>query len=195
VEAWGKRNTASTESWLMPACNPWGSAEFTFGGAWTHAEGATRFTEQVVQLKTLFRPYEPGGWGVGLAVGTLRHLQRETARGWPGDAYAYVPVSVAIGSDDLVLHVNAGAARHRDAGRTVATWGLGAEARLSERMSLISEAFAADRGRPFFQAGLRLSLVPSRLQLDATYGDRLAPDSRERWFALGLRFLSPPWLP
>ena len=195
VESWARRNVDSTEFWALPACNPWGGAELTLGGSWANVDGATHFAAQVVQAKTLFRPYEPGGWGVGLAVGTFRYLQRERENGWPGDAYFYVPVSVAVGSDDLVMHVNAGASHHRDESRTVATWGLGAEARLSERLYFIPETFATDRGRPFFQAGLRYWVIPSRVQVDATYGNRLVSDSRERWFSLGLRLLSPPWFP
>ena len=195
VESWARRNVDSTELWALPACNPWGNAELTFGGAFTNAGGHTRFTDNQAQVKTLFRPYEPGGWGVGVAVGTLRRLQRDTARGWPGDAYFYVPLSFAAGSDDLVLHVNAGASRHRDEGRTQATWGLGAEARINPRLYFIPETFSNDRGRPFFQAGLRFWVVPDRMQVDATYGNRLVSESRERWFSIGVRLLSPRWFP
>ena len=195
VETWVKRNVESTELWALPACNPWGPVELTFGGARTNEGGSSHLTDTVIQAKTLFRPYEPGGWGVGLAVGALRRVRRETANDWPGDAYLYVPLSFAVGSDDLVMHVNAGAARHRDEGRTQGTWGVGAEARLSPRLYFIPETFGNDRGRPFFQAGLRLWLVPDRMQVDATYGNRLAADSRERWFSIGVRLLSPPWFP
>lgn len=195
VESWAKRNEASSEFWALPACNPWGNAELTFGGARTNAEGRTRFTDNVAQVKTLFRPYEPGGWGVGVAVGTMRRLQRETARDWPGDAYFYVPASFAVGSDDLVVHVNGGAAHHRDEQRTQATWGVGAEARINPRLYFIPETFSTDRGRPFFQAGLRFWVVPDRMQVDATYGNRLVSDSRERWFSIGVRLLSPRWFP
>src|SRR3954468_71370 len=90
LETWMRRNVESTEAWALPACNPWGNAELTIGGGFTNAQGETHFTDQVLQVKTLFKPYEPGGWGVGIGVGTIRRLQRETARGWPGDAYFYV---------------------------------------------------------------------------------------------------------
>ena len=195
LETWTKRNTDSTELWALPACNPWGGAELTFGGALTNAEGATRFTDQLVQAKTLFKPYEPGGWGVGLAVGSVRRLRGEASRRWPGDAYFYVPFSIAAGSDDVVLHVNAGAAHHRDERRTQSTWGLGAEVRLHPSVYFIPETFSTDRGRPFYQAGFRFWVVPERVQVDATFGNRLVSESRERWFSVGMRLLSPPWFP
>ena len=195
LEAWVRRDAGATEYWALPACNPWGNAELSFGGALTRAEGRTRFSDNQAQAKLLFKPYEPGSWGVGAAVGTARRLQRQTARGWPGDAYFYVPVSFDAGSDELVLHVNAGAAHHRDEHRTQATWGLGAEARINPRLYFIPEAFALDRGRPFFQAGLRFWVVPDRMQVDATYGNRLVSESRDRWFSIGMRLLSPRWFP
>jgi hypothetical protein len=195
LETWARRNVESTEFWALPACNPWGGAELTFGGAVTNLDGESHLTDNLIQVKTLFRPYEPGDWGVGFAVGTIRRPHRESANSWPGDTYFYVPVSVALGSDDVVLHVNGGAAHHRDERRTIGTWGLGAEVRITDRVYFIPETFALDRGRPFYQAGLRYWLIPSRVQVDATFGNRLVSETGERWFSIGMRLLSPPWFP
>lgn len=195
VEAWVRSNRDSTEAWALPACNPTGDFELTFGGARVRENGEWAFTDHQLQAKTLFKPYEPDGWGVGLAVGTVRHPRRETARGWPGDGYGYIPFSVALGSDDHVLHVNAGAVRKRDENRTQGTWGVGLEARLTPRVFFIPETFALDRGRPFFQAGLRVWIVPDRVQMDATYGNRFGGDTSERWFSVGMRLLTPAFLP
>jgi two-component system sensor histidine kinase TctE len=195
VESWVRRGREATEYWALPACNPTGHFEVTFGGARTHADGATSFTDQLIQVKTLFRAYEPGGWGVGLGAGTVRHPRRELARGWPGDAYLYVPFSIAAGSDDWVVHANLGAVHRRDAGRTQLTWGLGHEIRIAPRAYFIPEIFRSEQGRPFYQAGIRYWLLPGRLQMDGTFGDRLSSSSRERWVSVGFRVLSPPFLP
>lgn len=196
VESWVRRNRDSTEMWALPACNPWGPVELTMGGAFTREGGDTRFTDHQVQAKTLIRPYEPGGWGIGFAAGTVRHPAREQARGWPGDVYAYIPASVSAAADDaVVLHFNVGAVHRRDERRTVSTAGIGMEARVSPVAYFIPEVFLSDRGRPCYQAGLRYWLVPDRLQVDATFGNRLVSDSRDRWFSIGLRVLSPPFLP
>jgi len=195
LETWARRNADSTDYWAVPACNPWGNAELAFGGAITRARGRARFSDNQVQAKMLLKPYETGGWGVGAALGTMRRLQREAARNWPGDTYFYVPVSFDAGSDELVLHVNAGAAHLRDEHRTQPTWGVGAEVRVTPRLQFLPETFATDRGRPFFQASLRYEIVPDRVQVDASYGNRLASESRERWFSIGMRLQSPRWFP
>lgn len=195
VESWIKRNRNSTEAWALPACNPTGNVELTFGGARTWANGEAAFTDHVVQAKTIFKPLEPDGWGIGLAVGTFRHPHRAAARGWPGDLYAYSPISVSFASDAWVVHVNVGATRRRDEQRTQGTWGLGNEIRLRDDLILIPELFGNDRGRPFYQAGIRYWVVKDRVQIDMTYGNRLASDTAERWISVGLRLLSPPILP
>ncbi|HXS53955.1 MAG TPA: hypothetical protein VN782_15580 [Usitatibacter sp.] len=193
VESWVKDSRASTEYWALPACNPTGKLEITAGGARTSGDEAG-LTDKEVQAKTIFRPLEEG-WGFGLALGTLVHPREERSRAWPGNPFFYVPVSVKVRGDDWLVHVNAGATRDRDAARTLVTWGLGNEVRLARSTFLIAEAYASDRSRPFWQAGLRHWIVKDRVQMDATYGDRLASGSRERWLTVGLRLLSPPFLP
>lgn len=194
LESWAKWNRESTELWALPACNPTGNLELTFGGARTRADGASALTDVVAQVKTIFRPLEEGV-GIGLAAGTIRHPHRESARGWPGDPYVYMPVSVKAAGEEWVVHLNLGATRHRDEGRTVTTWGFGNEIRVSPRLFVIPEVFESDRGRPFYQAGLRYWVVQDRVQIDATYGNRLARDTAERWFSVGLRLIGPPFLP
>ena len=195
VESWIKRNRESTEFWALPACNPTGNAELTFGGARTREDGHDAFTDNLVQAKTIIRPLEANGWGAGFAVGTVRHPRREIANGWPGDMYFYVPVSVSYADDWWVLHLNAGALRVRDEKRTVATWGVGNEIKLRDDLFFIPEVFHNEVGRPFYQVGVRYWVVKDRMQMDATFGNRLASDTAERWFSIGLRLLSPPFLP
>jgi len=196
VESWIRFNRGSTEYWALPACNPLGLFELTYGGARIHEDGAgSAFTDNIVQVKTIVKPLETNGWGWGIAVGTDRHLHREEANGWPGDAYAYVPVSFSFRDDEVALHLNAGVANRRDLKRQIGTWGIGSEIRLHETLYFIPETFANDRGRPFAQAGLRYWIVKDRLQMDATVGNRLSGDTAERWFSVGLRVLSPPFLP
>jgi len=195
VESWVRRNRDSTEFWALPACNPTGGVELTFGGSIVREMGESRFTDHQVQAKTVLRALEPDNWGVGFAAGTVRHLRRDTARGWPGDAYFYVPVSVAFSGDTWVVHLNAGAVNRRDERRTLATWGIGNEIRLRDDLYFIPEVFRSERGRPFYQVGARYWLVKDRLQIDATFGNRAASGDAERWFSIGLRLLSPPFLP
>jgi hypothetical protein len=195
VESWVRRNVDSTEFWALPACNPTGHFEFTLGGARTWEHGESAFTDLQIQAKTVVRPLETDGWGVAFAAGTVKHPRRETANGWPGDAYFYVPVSIAFNNDQWVVHLNAGAVNRRDEKRTLATWGLGNEIRLRDDLYFIPEIFRSDFGRPFYQVGFRYWVVKDRLQMDATYGNRAVSDTGERWFSIGFRLLSPPFLP
>lgn len=190
LESWVKKNPDSTETWALPACNFTGNLELTLGGAVTREAGRAQISDVVMQGKTLFKPLATNGWGMGLAVGTVRHPQADT-RDW----YAYVPTSFSFRDDAVVVHTNLGWQREGETRRDRLTWGLGTEARLAERTWLIAETFGQDQGKPFHQLGLRHWLVPDRVQLDATYGNRNGGGNGERWFSIGLRLISVPFLP
>jgi hypothetical protein len=194
LETWTRLNRDSTEYWALPACNPFGNVEITFGGGRTRGDGATRFTDELIQAKTLLRPLDERGLGVGLAFGTVRHPHRATGNGWPGDPYAYVPISASFMDGAWVSHVNIGATRRSDERRTVAAWGLGQEVRLRPDLYFIPEIFHTDPGRPSYQVGLRYWILENVLQADATYGNRLVPDTDARWFSIGVRILTPAFL-
>ena len=189
LESWVKKNPDSTEYWALPACNFTGNLELTFGGARTREDGTIRTTDVVMQGKTLFKAMDTDGWGIGLAAGTVRHPQADT-RDW----YAYVPTSFSFRDDAVVVHTNVGWLREGEPRHNRLTWGLGTEAQLTERTWLIAETFGQNQGKPFHQLGLRHWLVPDRIQLDATYGNRNGGGG-ERWFSIGLRLLSVPFLP
>jgi hypothetical protein len=194
VETWARRNPDTTEWWALPACNPTGNLEITVGGARTWGGDDAGLADKVVQVKTLFRSLEEN-WGAGIAAGTIIHPHGEASASWPGDPYLYFPVSFKARGDDWIVHLNAGATRDRDAKRTFATWGFGNEIRLNERLFVIAETFATDDSRPFWQGGLRFWIAKDRVQMDATYGNRMTAQTGERWFTVGLRLLSPPFLP
>jgi hypothetical protein len=192
VESWVRSNQGSKEYWALPACNFTGNLELTLGGARTADAEGTRTTDIVLQGKTLFKPMDTNGWGIGLAVGAIRH---------PGDGrnvselYSYVPVSFSYLNDKVFLHTNVGVLRNNVTSSTRATWGVGTEIQLGERTWLIAETFKQQEGRPFFQAGVRHWIVPNRAQIDATMGNRFGSHTDERWFSIGLRLLSPAFLP
>jgi len=196
VESWVRRNQDSTEAWALPACNPTGNLEITFGGARTWFRGDdNHFTDNQFQLKTVLVPLETNGLGVALAAGLLRRPHREVETGWPGDYYFYVPISKSFADDAWVVHVNVGAQWHADEKRTQGTWGLGNEIKLRDDLFFIPEVFGNDRGRPFYQVGVRYWVVKDRMQVDTTYGNRMVSGTAENWISVGLRLLSPPFIP
>jgi len=194
VETWMRHNEDSTEYWALPACNPWGNLEITFGGARTHDAEGDAFTDHVLQAKTVLKRLE-SGWGAALTLGTNRRAHRESANGWPGDAYVNVPFSVPVKGDAWIAHVNVGAQHRRDEGRTLATWGFGNEVRLRDDLYFIPEIFRNEHGRPFYQLGVRYWAVKGVLQVDATFGNRAVSDADEHWVSIGLRILTPAFLP
>jgi len=192
VESWIRTNRGSREYWALPGCNFTGNLELTLGGARTSDAEGLRTSDIQLQGKTLFRAMDTDGWGIGLAVGALRH---------PGDGrkvgewYSYVPVSFSLNHDKAFVHANVGMIRNNNTSSTRATWGVGTEIQLGERSWLVAESFKQNEGQPFFQAGVRYWIVPNRVQVDATVGNRMGSSSRERWFSIGLRLLSPAFLP
>jgi len=192
VESWARRNQDGTnEFWAQPACNFTGNLEVTVGGAVTRESGgSTRGSAQVLQGKTLFKPLDANGWGWGLALGTMRDPGAGGGRNW----YGYVPASFSFLDDRFVLHANVGWQRDQGTRRNHVTWGLGSEAQLSERTFLIAETFGAADGKPHYQMGVRYWLVPERVQVDTTYGNRFGGGG-DRWISVGLRLLSPAFLP
>ena len=168
VESWVRTNRSSKEYWALPACNFSGNLEVTFGGAITSDAAGSGTTDVVLQGKTLFKTLEPDGWSVGLVMGGIRH---------PGGAKRVGVLHNTITSSSR------------------GTWGVGTETAFAERTWFIAEAFQQKEGRPFFQAGVRHWIVPNRVQIDATYGNRFGSASDERWFSIGVRLLSPAFLP
>lgn len=195
VESWVKFNRDSTEYWAQPACNFTGNLELTLGGARGKDDAGTQTTDIVIQGKTLFKTLEPNGWSWGLAVGNVRRPPIHTSSNLIGDLYAYVPVTFSFRDDRVLLHTNLGWLHEKEAHKHRMTWGVGTEAQLTESAWLIAETFGQNQGKPFYQMGLRYWLVPNHVQVDATYGNRAGSSTQERWFSIGLRLLSPAFLP
>ncbi len=194
VESWVRRSGGSSEYWALPACNLL-DVEVALGGAHGRDETGALKTEVVAQAKTIIRPLEPDGWGWGVAVGNLNHPSVDSARAMLGDVYFNLPASFAFRGDDFVLHLNAGVLRERATAQGRATWGIGSETRLGERLFLIAESFGQGGSGGFGQLGLRWWLLPERLQLDVTGGARLGERMDGRWMSLGLRVLTDAFLP
>lgn len=185
-DSWVQKNRHSTEMWAMPACNFTGNVELAAGGALTREAGHTHASDLALQGKTLFKPMEPNGWGVGLAAGMVRY-PKANARDW----YALIPVSFSLRDDDLLVHTNLGWLRDGRERQDRMTWGLGAELQLTQRVGLTAETYGQDRGKPFYQFGVRHWLAPERVQLNASYGNRNG--GGDRWFSLGLSFFTAPF--
>lgn len=181
LETYALRADAVREFWATPACNAGGDWELAAGGAWAE-DGARRDHYGRLQAKTVFKPLEAGGWGIGLVLAD----QFRSGRGLDGDLSANVPLSFSLRGDSVLLHLNAGVVRTQFRRHTDASWGLGAEFKLDERNSLTAEAFGQQRAGSRYQFGYAHALIPDRLQVDATWGQRLTRGAGETMVTLGL---------
>ncbi len=188
LESWTRRYRDRSENWALPACNPTGNFEITAGGGHFRADGLPGSSDQVLQGKTLLRPLQTDDWGWGLAAGMVRHLSTQAGPNLLGNHYVYAPVSASWLGDKVVLHANLGWLRERQTQRELTTWGLGVEYWAHARWMLIAESFGDDRQKPFVQTGLRFSVIPGLLQIDATWGTQPHAGAGARWTSFGLRY-------
>lgn len=193
VESWVKTNRGSREYWALPACNFTGNLEVTLGGALTSNATGSETSDVVLQGKTLLKPLETNGYGIAFAAGYAAHPAAQNGRTL-GDPYFYMPASFSFADDRLVLHVNAGAKHIRAEGKARATWGLGSETMITPRVFLIAETFGETRANASYQFGVRFWIVPNHVQVDTTYGNQYGDKHDARWFSVGLRLLSVPFL-
>lgn len=187
VETWVHMHREQREFWALPACNPGGNFELTFGGALAYADGRKQSGAMLVQGKTLFKPLDTNGWGLGLAAGYATPPGSEQS----GSPYFYIPLSFSLADDQLVIHTNLGNLRERETRKNRLTWGVGGELQATERLYVIAESYGQDQGSAFFQTGLRYWLMPGHIQVDTTYGSRFGQIHQERWFSIGLRLITP----
>lgn len=187
VETWTHLHGDQREWWALPACNPGGNFELTMGGALAWNKGQQESGATVIQGKTLFKPLETNGYGIGLAVGYASQPGNSHA----SNPYFYVPASFSLADDRLVIHTNLGYTREREHKENRLTWGLGSELQVLPHTYLIAESYGQDKGNPFFQVGIRHWIVPNHVQIDTTYGNQFGHIGEQRWFSIGLRLISP----
>jgi len=175
-----QRRLDEREFWFLPACNPWG-AELTLGHMRvdSKATGDTRTT--ILQAKTLLKPLATNGSGFAFTLGMLA--------GAANSPYLNAIGSFSFADDRVVLHANAGAIRDNVARISRGTWGLGAEVLLAApRWYGILESYGQRGEKPTLHTGLRVWIVPNRLQVDTTVGRQQSAPER-RFGTIGLRVL------
>jgi hypothetical protein len=192
LESWLRFNHGGTQRTLSPACSPVGGLELNASAMFERDTQGMFLSEGQLQGKYLLTPVRDDGYIVSLVMGAVRQKEgeeREPSWGY----FTKVPVSFVFGDGDVLLHTNWGVRRHQGDKTTRLTWGIGNETRLNARFTLLGEVFGEDKGKPLFQAGLRTTLIPEKVELDLTYGNRSDFPTDERFVLLGLRLISPAW--
>lgn len=193
AESWIKTNRGSREYWALPACNFTGNLELTLGGARTGNAAGSETSDLVLQGKTLLKSLETNGYGIAFAAGYAGHPASHGGRPL-GGPYFYMPLSLSLADDRVVLHANLGAKHLREDRSNRGTWGIGSETMITPRAYLIAETFGESRDKASYQFGLRYWIIPNHVQIDTTYGNQYGSKRDARWFSVGLRLLSVPFL-
>ncbi len=188
VETFYKRQERFNESefWFLPACNPLG-AELTLGTIRLNSDVLGDARSVVMQGKTLLKPLETNGAGFALTLGMLR-VTPDAMRS------VHSPYFNAIGSfsfadDKVIVHTNLGGIQDKVANLARGTWGVGAEIQLAPpRWIGILEAYGQRGDKATLHTGLRIWIVPNRVQVDATVGFQNSSPER-RFHSIGLRLL------
>ena len=188
LESWMRIYPDSKELWALPACNPTGNLEFTVGGGRARHEDAPATSDYVFQAKTLFRPLETNDWGIGFAVGTIRHPEINPGPNMLGNTYAYIPLSVSLNDDKVILHANLGWLKDKASGQNNLSWGVGSEFKLHAKLLGIAETFGDNRSMSYGQVGVRYSVRPDLFQVDATIGQQLSGPGKNHWVSFGIRY-------
>lgn len=187
LETWARVYENSSEIWALPACNPSGNFEVTLGEGISHDDHVATTRDYIAQIKTLFKPLETNGWGIGLAAGRVFHPEIKPGPNLFGNTYLYVPASFSFNDDKLVIHANLGVLKEHKTNSVKTTYGIGSEYRLTSSLLGIAELFGDDKQKPFMQFGFRYSVVPDFLQFDGTLGQWLGGKSEDAWLSFGIR--------
>ena len=188
-----ERTADGSTYWMLPACNFTGNLELTIGGAWTYKARSTRNSQVVLQGKTVFKPLETNGWGLGLAAGTLWHPQDSNHRAY--ELYAHLPATLSFQDDRILVHGNLGWSRDSADRLNHLQWGAATELEVIKPLSVFTEVFGKERGHPSFQFGFWYWIVPERMHVNAACGNRFGTPADGYWFSVGLSLFSKPFLP
>ena len=188
LESWTFQSRSTKRYWLVPACNPFGNLELQVGFAREQPDDAPRHNDYVLQAKTLLKPLEENGWGIGL-VGSAARFGGGDERTWGYSAL--VAVSRSLDDNRARLHGNAGAVYVYRTRHLGGLWALAGEFDVTERVTAVAEVLGvAGEGR-LAQVGARLWIVPDRVQIDGSVGRTNFSGRTESFFTLGIYLATP----
>lgn len=195
LETWGQYSHQIGEFWAIAGCNFIYDVEISFGGllsnepTQTMSDHKTKWSGRkfVIGAKKVLKDLETDGYSFGLALGNAYNFRQLKN---PNDFYLYAPISKAFFDNRLFVHANLGyKLEHNPFSEHIYNIGLGLEQEVSQRVWILAESIYERLDTPKYQFGLRIWLMPDRIQLDGTYGN--AFKGGQSWVSVGLRFLGP----
>ena len=184
-----QRSLGERELWFLPACNPGGYAELTLGGTRTDNNESGRSSSTIAQAKFLLQPLKTNGYGAAISLGAQNTRPFVATGDTKWNPYFNLIGSRSLLDDRLFVHLNLGTIKDRVRDVATGTWGLGTEIVFTPRLIGIVETYGQTSERPNRQIGLRLWIIPDKLQIDGTYGMQSGYTPDRRWNSVGIRAL------
>lgn len=190
IEAWHRwTDNGGHEGWGIPACSVSEHLELAIGGARYRGEGEGH-GKLLLQAKTVLWRAADERWSVGAVASWVRDNGRRSEEGDGFHEFAGLGLlSFRHPNDLLRVHANAGWVRSRNEFSTSA-WGTAVEYDFAESWTLLGEAYRDSPGRPFYQAGIRFTMVQDRVELFVSGGDRIGGERSEWFVKFGVRMQS-----
>jgi hypothetical protein len=185
VEAWAMRVGDRREFVLSPeyAFSPTDSIQFALGRM--RERGGERSDGGEIEFKHLFNRIAREGWGWGLALAVT--AERPRGERWKGDAIALrLPISLALGEEGALLHLNAGVEKARDTRRS-----LGGSIAFEQPLPWRSTGFvevARGDGVTLWHAGVRHWIRRERIAFDLGLVRERGDDERRGGVVIGIGF-------
>ncbi len=196
LELWFAHGRGDRTLWANPGCNPFGSTEFSLGGAHARDDDGGRVTVVAWQVKQLLRAFDARRPGFALALRGERDPR--VHGGGPrlqGDTELKAIATWPLAGEAWLLHTNLGALRQRVGGeaplwRTRATWAAALDAEVLPATRASVETHGSGPQRAHWQAGLRHDLREG-LQVDFAFGAQVGRWNTTRQANVGLVFVAP----
>lgn len=179
VETWWQRDSGESSLWLVPACN-FANVEWALGGAKTTAGEKNEFA---LSAKTELRQLQPNDYGITVEVGH----EFPAGSSLRGDTHLNMAFTKSWFDDQFLLHFNTGQV-FREQAHNDWTSGVAAQWEVAQSQWLFAELYRETAGRPFFQLGYFVEVLPDRLQLDVSYGNRFHEKGSESFVSAGFVF-------
>ena len=93
-----------------------------------------------------------------------------------------------------LLHLNVGTTRARDERRNLTLWGVAVEKPVTQRLTLVAEAFGENAAKPFLRAGGRYTVFEG-FDVDLTGVTRAGGEANERYWSVGFHWEKSALLP
>lgn len=176
LESWWQRERSGNSLWFLPACQLAG-VEWGLGVARPPSG-----EPQLYQLaaKTELKALTANSFGITaqlayeFAAGSQQH----------GDIQLNMALTQSWQDDAWLLHLNTGRVQRYQQNNDW-TAGIALQRELGANQWLFVELYREQAGRPLYQLGYLQEVLPGRLQLDASYGNRLHRQGREDFVSAG----------